>query len=159
MTSSASQTAVLEPTSPVQFLPGCGPVRAQLLERLGVATVRDLVFLFPRSYHDLTAISTIDTLEEGQRASIVGEVDEVDIALQRRRPLGRRRLDPAGLAVLAALWFNQPFMQERFRVGQRLLVSGRPKFFGNRWQMSHPDVKTLDGAELPSGGLSAGLSA
>ncbi|HEY1785857.1 MAG TPA: hypothetical protein VGG30_09925, partial [Pirellulales bacterium] len=79
MASSAPHGTALEPTSPVQFLPGCGPARAEMLERLGVTTVRDLVFLFPRSYHDLTAIATLDQLEEGQPTSIVGVVDEVEL--------------------------------------------------------------------------------
>ena len=52
-----------------------------------------------------------------------------------------------------ALWFNQPFMADRFRVGERVLVSGKPKYFGNRWQMTHPAVKNLEEADLPSGGL------
>jgi ATP-dependent DNA helicase RecG len=153
MASSASNAALLEPTSPVQFLPGCGPARGEMLGRLGVATVRDLIFLFPRSYHDLTAISTIDTLAEGERASIVGVVEEVEL---HSRGMGH---SVVGVLVrqdslfLQALWFNQPFQQERFRVGQRVLVSGKPKFFSNRWQMTHPEVKTLDGAEPPSGGL------
>src|SRR5580698_5773240 len=151
--SSASHHVALEPTSPVQFLPGCGPARAEMLARLGVTTVRDLVYLFPRSYHDLTAVSTIDLLEEGQPTSIVGVVDEVDM---QSRGTGRSVLGVLirqGSLFLRALWFNQPFLVERFRVGQRVLVSGKPKFFGNRWQMSHPEVKNLEEAELPSGGL------
>ncbi len=153
MASSAPHGTALEPTSPVQFLPGCGPARAEMLARLGVTTVRDLVFLFPRSYHDLTAVTTIDALEEGEPTSIVGMIDEVEL---QSRGTGRSVL---GVLVrqdslfLRALWFNQPFLHERFRVGQRVLVSGKPKFFGNRWQMTHPEVKNLEEAELPSGGL------
>ncbi|HEY1784179.1 MAG TPA: ATP-dependent DNA helicase RecG, partial [Pirellulales bacterium] len=102
---------------------------------------------------DLTTVATIDHLEEGQPTSIVGVVDEVEL---QSRGTGRSVL---GVLVrqdslfLRALWFNQPFLVERFRVGQRVLVSGKPKFFGNRWQMTHPDVKNLEEAELPSGGL------
>jgi ATP-dependent DNA helicase RecG len=151
--SSASHTTALEPTGPVQFLPGCGPARAEMLAKLGVTTVRDLVFLFPRSYHDLTAVSTIDLLEEGQPTSIVGVVDEVEL---QSRGTGRSVLGVLirqGSLFLRALWFNQPFLADKFRVGQRVLVSGKPKYFGNRWQMTHPAVKNLEEAELPSGGL------
>ncbi len=40
--------------TPVQFLKGCGSARAELLAKLDVRTVRDLLFFFPRDYQDLT---------------------------------------------------------------------------------------------------------
>ena len=133
----------------MQFLPGCGPARAEMLARLGVTTVRDLVFLFPRSYHDLTAISTIDTLEEGQPTSIVGVVDEVELQSRGMRPLGPRRAGPAGFAVPAgAVVQSTVYAGAVSRRPASCCVSGKPKFFGNRWQMTHPEVKNLDEAEL-----------
>ena len=42
-----------------------------------------------------------------------------------------------------AVWFNQPFMQERFIRGQRVMLSGKPNFQGMMWEMSHPRVVYL----------------
>ncbi len=42
------------------------------------------------------------------------------------------------------IWFNQPFLREKFKYGQRLLAAGKPKYHGNRWQISHPQTKLLD---------------
>ena len=62
----------VELTTPVRFLKGCGEARAELLARLDVHIVRDLLFLFPRDYQDLTDLRSIDQLEEGVLASVLG---------------------------------------------------------------------------------------
>ena len=74
------------PATPVQFLPGCGARRGLLVQRLGVRTVRDLLFFFPRDYQDLTDLRAVDQLEEGLLVSVLGTVEEVEL---RRRPGGR----------------------------------------------------------------------
>jgi len=48
---------------------------------------------------------------------------------------------------LRASWFNQPCMREKFRQGQHLLLSAKPRFRGGRWEMPHPRVTWLDGPE------------
>lgn len=148
---------------PVQFLPGVGPARAELFARLEVHTLRDLLFFFPRDYLDLTAVRTIDQLEENVLVSLRCRVEDVD-----GRTLGFGRtvvgvLLRQGNGYLRAVWFNQPFIREKFRVGQEVLVSGKPRLRGGRWEMAHPRVRWLDGAEeadgklLPVYPLTAGL--
>ena len=52
--SAAEPTPAQLLATPVQFLKGVGPARAELLERLGLHTVRDVLFFFPRDYQDLS---------------------------------------------------------------------------------------------------------
>ncbi len=53
---------------------------------------------------------------------------------------------------LRGLWFNQPFMQEKFQLGQHVVFSGKPKLQGLVWHMSHPKVDFLgDETEAPKG--------
>ena len=151
--SSSTDKPPIELTTPVQFLKGCGAARAERLARLGVTTVRDLLFLFPRDYQDLTDLRTIDELEEGTLASVSGIVEEVELA---ELSGGRSML---GVLVrqddrhLRAVWFNQSFLREKFHRGQRLLLSGRPKRKAVRWEMVHPHVKTIETDEPPEGQL------
>ena len=71
----------------------------------------------------------------------------------RRRPaavLGV--LIRSGTDYLRALWFNQPFMREKFAFGQQVMLSGKPKYEGLIWQMHHPRVETLaDDEDEPAG--------
>src|SRR5437016_8042175 len=103
--------------TPVTYLKGVGPARAELLERLGLQTARDVLFFFPRDYQDLTDMRSIADLEEDKLLSVRGVVEEVEL---RSTGVGRSML---GVLIrqdrlyLRALWFNQPFMQERFSRG------------------------------------------
>ncbi|MEK6249460.1 MAG: ATP-dependent DNA helicase RecG, partial [Planctomycetales bacterium] len=65
---------------------------------------------------------------------------------------------------LRAVWFNQPFMEKRFYPGQYVLISGKAKLRGMRWEMTHPNVQTLeqesddaDGRLLPVYPLTEGV--
>ncbi len=148
----SEKTSALELSTQVQFLKGCGPDRAEKLARLGIKTVSDLVFQFPRTYQDLTDVRTIDQLEEGKLASVIGVVDEVEL---RDRGMGKSMLGVLlrqGSLYLRLMWFNQPFLAERFKAGQQVLAAGKPKYSGNRWQMTHPQVKHLEQDAEPQAG-------
>jgi ATP-dependent DNA helicase RecG len=133
-------TADPELTTPVQYLKGVGPSRGELLRRLGLRIARDVLFFFPRDYQSLGEPISIGLLEEGQPACIQGVVDEVEL-----RELGGGR-SMLGVLVrqethfLRAVWFNQPFLRERFRLGQPVRLSGPPRRRGLRWEMSHPRI-------------------
>src|SRR5262245_32720971 len=48
---------------------------------------------------------------------------------------------------LRAIWFNMPFMADKFRRGQEVLLSGKPKLNGGRWEMTHPRAQWIDAEE------------
>src|SRR6059058_4361611 len=103
--------------TPVEFVRGVGPQRAALLPRLDVRTAADLIFLFPRDYEDLTDRREIGDLDEDHVQTIRGEVVEIDA---RSSGFGKSIvgvLVKQGTDHLRALWFNQPFMREKFREG------------------------------------------
>ncbi len=134
-------------STPVQFLKGVGPDRAKLLERIGLRTAADVLFNFPRDYQDLTDLRTIERLEEDKLQSVRGTVEEIDI---RNTGMGRSivgLLVREGPRYLRAIWFNMPFMAEKFRRGQDVLLSGKPRLKGGRWEMSHPRVQLIDADE------------
>jgi ATP-dependent DNA helicase RecG len=133
--------------TPVEFVRGVGPQRAALVERLDIRTAGGLVFLFPRDYQDLTDRREIAELKEGRMQTVRGEVVEIDA---RSSGFGKSVvgvLVRQGNDYLRALWFNQPFMREKFREGQHVLLSANPRLRGGRWEMPHPRVTWLDGAE------------
>jgi ATP-dependent DNA helicase RecG len=59
--------------SPVQYLKGVGTQRAEILKRIGIHRVSDMLFYFPRDYHDMTELREIHELKEGNKLqTIVG---------------------------------------------------------------------------------------
>ncbi len=129
--------------TPVQFLKGVGPRRCDLFERLGLHTARDVLFFFPRDYQDLTDRREIAELEEGKLQTVRGTVEEIDLRGTSSGGCVLGVLVRCDTGHLRALWFNQPYMQEKFSFGQRLMLSGKPKYQGLVWEMSHPRVETL----------------
>ncbi|GAA4424992.1 ATP-dependent DNA helicase RecG [Bremerella cremea] len=138
--------------TPVQFLKGVGPQRAEKLAKLQLYTALDLIFFFPRDYQDLRELVSIDDLIEDEPASIAGVIEDVDF---RGTGPGRSILGILvrdNQAYLRGVWFNQPFMRKRFNAGQHVIVSGKPRHQGNRWEMAHPVVDIIEPGERPEGG-------
>lgn len=133
--------------TPIADVATVRPPQARLLARLGLRTVRDLLFNFPRDYEDLSDLRSVDQLEVDVLQTVRGTVEEVD---SRSTGFGKNRvgvlISDHGL-LLRATWFNQPFMREKFKVGQRVQFSAKPKMRGGRWEMTHPHVTWL-GDEL-----------
>jgi ATP-dependent DNA helicase RecG len=131
----------------VHSLRGVTELRLEQLHRLGIRTVGDLLFHFPRAYEDLTDYRPITALTEGTIQTVRGEV--VEIPDGRRTPDGRCIVSVVisddGKHCVEGVWFNQPNAAGRFRYGQRVAFSGKPKWFRDHWQMSNPRVQSLDG--------------
>ncbi len=134
-------------SSPVQFVKGVGPQRAEKLRKLGVETVEQLLFYLPRDYQDLTDLRPIAKLETGKLQTVRGQILDLDA-----RETGKGGSFAAALIAdetgrLRGVWFNQPMAIKRFRVGQTVLFSGKPTWHMGCWEVSHPQVQfTEDGS-------------
>ena len=62
----------------IQYVKGVGPDRAEAFERIGLKTVRDLLFYFPRDYKDASETVDISDLENGLEAKVTGTVEEIE---------------------------------------------------------------------------------
>lgn len=133
---------------PVQFLKGVGPARAELLAKLGIQTVLDLLLHLPRSFDDLSDLRDMGSLSPGVLQTVRGEVVELE---GKERPDGRRVVsvvlsDGKGHCV-EGVWFNQTYAASRFRYGMKVAFSGKPKWFRDHWTMHHPRAEILDEAD------------
>ncbi|HEV3137754.1 MAG TPA: ATP-dependent DNA helicase RecG, partial [Pirellulales bacterium] len=133
-----------------QYLKGVGPVRFEQLRRLGIETIGDLLFHFPRGYQDLTDVRPIANLAAGALQTVQGEVVEIEGRnLSDGRCLVSVVLSDGGRQCLEGVWFNQPYAARSFRFGQRVAFSGKPKWQRDHWQMANPRVAILD-TDAPS---------
>lgn len=128
----------------VQFLPGVGPNWANVLHRLNILTVEDLLWTLPRDILDYTHARTPSELEEDKPQTVRGRVVDVDgRQLRNNRTLTTALLE-CGDDYVRGLWFNQPWMRKKLRDGQIVLFSGKPKFQQGRWEFSHPETQWLE---------------
>jgi len=111
--------------TPAQYLKGVGPKIAKLLKKLGMVTVEDVIYYFPRSYDDRTQVKMIEELNPSPHEVIKAVVDKIDHQLTRNRfsVLKLSVSDRSGS--IQAVWFNQPYLSKMFRKGMKLILSGK----------------------------------
>ena len=135
-------------STPLKFVKGVGPQRGKLLSRLGLATVEDALFYFPRRYEDRSQLTPFRRLKVGESQSCSGLVIGISPP-----PPGNTRLpfqvlfrDETGY--LSAVWFRQPYLQKVFRRGQRVILYGKVTHFrAGPLQMQHPDFEIVEEGE------------
>ena len=71
--------------TPVQYVKGVGPKRAAILEKAGVRTVGDLLYLLPRRYEDRSRFLPISALAPGVPATVRGAVLSTELRKTRRK--------------------------------------------------------------------------
>ncbi|MDZ4687033.1 MAG: DEAD/DEAH box helicase, partial [Planctomycetaceae bacterium] len=150
--------------TPVQFVRGVGPLRAELFHRLGIATAEDLLWYLPRDVLDLTKVSAVHEITDDRPHVVRGEVVDKDARTISNSRTLTAVLFKADGGYVRAVWFNQPYMLRKFDLGSRVLISGQPKFRDRRWEFSHPGVQWLEEDDgdatpgvLPRYGLTEGL--
>src|SRR6185295_16559274 len=109
--------------TPVQFVKGIGPQRAEGLRKAGISSVEDLLFHLPLRYEDRSAFAKIGALRPGMRTSVAGEIVAAGLRRARRMSLYEVRIED-GTGRLKALWFNQPYLRESLVRGRRVVLFG-----------------------------------
>lgn len=151
--------------SPVQYIKGIGPARAKILEKVGVKSLLDLLYYFPRTYQDRTHFRPFSTLKEGEWATIKGVVVSTREQIPRK---GIRLLKVTvsdGGGRMEAVWFNQPYLKKEFPPGAEVILSGRVSRRFGPLQISSPDWEILEedkdpihsGRIVPIYSLTAGM--
>lgn len=118
----ASQSAL---NQSVQFLKGVGPKRSEIFTKLGIDTIRDVLFYFPRDYKDRTRIQRISEAKIGAEITIQGRVLGIQTRMARSRKSILEIFVGDGTGAIAATWFNQPFLANKFHVGDMVFLHGK----------------------------------
>jgi ATP-dependent DNA helicase RecG len=140
---------------PVTVAKGVGPGTAQLLEKLGVRTVGDLLDFLPRRYDDYTHLRTISqlTADSDTSVTVIGTVLHTEVRVGRS---GRRDffmiLDD-GTARMGVTFFGQHFLMRAIKAGNQVVVSGTTSVFRNQIQMVNPEWEALDVENLHTIGI------
>lgn len=133
---------------PVRYVKGVGPARAEILSRLDIATVEDLLYHFPRRYEDRSRFNSINKIKVGEYATIKGEV----LALSGHRGRGKAIFKMAvgdETGVIHAVWFNQPYMQKLFKPGDKVVLYGKVERYKDI-QITNPEFEIIkdEGEEM-----------
>jgi ATP-dependent DNA helicase RecG len=136
--------------TPVQYLKGVGPKVAKLLKKLGIKTIEDLVYFFPRDYEDRTEIRPVAKLNPSEHEIIRGEIVRIEHQITRNRFSILKLIISDRSGSIQAVWFNQPYLAKLFRKGMKLILSGKVEYssFEKALQFSVRDFEIDTGANL-----------
>ncbi|MGD2135989.1 MAG: DEAD/DEAH box helicase, partial [Gemmatimonadales bacterium] len=139
--------------TPVQFLKGVGPRRAEAFERLGVRTIEDLLYHVPHRYLDATTVTPVAKADVGSDVTIVGRVVSKAVVPTRRRLRIFRAVLQDDTGVIECAWPGQAFLDRTIKQGQLLLVTGPVKYYHGRQVVPREQVilEEAGGAEGAEG--------
>jgi ATP-dependent DNA helicase RecG len=136
-------------SAPTTVLPGVGPKHAQTLTRLGLHTLGDMLYNFPRRYDDYTQLKPIRRLVYGEEVTVIGTIDSVSTRQVRG---GRFQITEAiitdGTGSLRVTWFNQPWIGKRLLEGAQIVLSGKIDQYLGRLVMNSPEWEPLEQKNL-----------
>ena len=127
----------------VQFVKGIGPKKAQKLNKLGIFTLKDLIYYFPRQFEDRNNFKKIFELQNDEKATIRVVVIGIEIS-NPRKGMNITKIDvkdDTGYAKL--VFFNQNYIKDRFKPGDTLLVFGRVKKEFKTIELSSCEIEFL----------------
>lgn len=110
----------------IQFVKGIGPKKAEKMARLGIFTVKDALYYFPRQFEDRSRQKKIFQLEEGEKMGVRVKIDRINSVSRRKFSITEFYVsDDTGKAKL--VFFNKACLRNTFRVGDIVKVFGSVK--------------------------------
>src|SRR6266498_2305193 len=126
-------------------LQGVGPRHAETLGKLGMQTLGDMLYYYPRRYDDYSQLKPIKDLFYGEQVTVIGTIQSV-----QTRPIrgGKASIIEViisdGTAGLRLSFFNQPWLSNRFKSGDAISVSGKVDQYLGRLVTNSPDWEPVE---------------
>ena len=139
---SATPTAL---DAKLTVLQGVGPKNAETFAKLGMITLGDMLYYFPRRYDDYSQLKPIKDLFYGEQVTVIGTIQSV-----HTRPIrgGKASIVETiisdGTGGLRISYFNQPWLANRFKQGDAISVSGKVDQYLGRLVMNSPDWESVE---------------
>jgi ATP-dependent DNA helicase RecG len=133
---------------PIQFIKGVGPKKALLLEKLQLTTIEDFLYFLPFRYEDRSQLKKISTLMPGEFATFMAEVLNAGVIYMGRRKRVFEVIFQDVTGTTRAKWFrfNETYMLEKFKTGEKIIVSGKPTVNKRSGlEIVHPDTERVTG--------------
>ena len=125
--------------APISALQGVGAVRAKAYGKLGIDTISDLVYHFPRAYEDRGNIKLLRESLPTQKASFILTVGTAPKKTMIRRGMTLLRFsafDESGTCEIT--FYNQNYLTDKFPLGATFRFFGQVERVGNRFKMNSP---------------------
>ena len=142
----AAPKGISEATTAVR---GIGNKQSELLAKLDLYNIEDMIYFFPRRYDDYSALKLIKDLTYGEEVTIIAYVKNVSSFATRNKS---RKIVQAVVSddtgSIQLMWFNQTYHLRYLRKNMFLSISGKIEQYMGRLVMYHPDYEQIDKQQL-----------
>ena len=137
----------------IQYVKGIGPKKAEKLNRLGIYTIKDLLYYFPRQFEDRSIIKKIAQLEDEEKVTVKALITNIE-SYTPKKGMTITRIDvkdDTGFAKLT--FFNREYIKNTFRVGDSILAFGKVKKNGRFVELNSCELEYLSSSPKNIGKL------
>ena len=151
----------------IENIAGIGPVFQRRLKKLGIKTIQDLFFHFPRRYEDFSNLIPISKLKINEICTLQGKITFIETSRSwKKRIYITEAIIEDKTGAIKALWFNQPYLTKTLKIGDSVFFSGKVTISKNGAYLSNPIYEKGDfsldlthtGRLIPVYSETAGLS-
>lgn len=131
-------------SAPVAKIHRLTPDQQSALKKLGILTVRDLLFHFPVRYGNSTEVTYINGITEGVDVTIYGTVKKIKTgkAWQKKTPLSTAVIEDS-TGKINATWFHQPYIAKIIQDGMMIKLHGKAKKYKDSWSFINPTIEPV----------------
>ncbi len=141
------------PKSALAQIPGIGPKMAVRLAKMGLLTVGDLIYYFPRAWEDRSTLSRVtDLFPNGQKYTLRARLSEISTFRSPKRGMMLTQAtvtDESGS--IAVIWFNQPYLKNSLKVGLEYYLTGRVERNQKGLSLIAPEIEAATDSPTHSG--------
>jgi ATP-dependent DNA helicase RecG len=140
-------TALPALDAPITVVKGISTGLSSSFGKMGVKTVRDLLYFFPHRHLDYSQLKFISQLTEGEEQTIVANIWQAF----ESRPGGRRSTEAIvgdETGNIRVVWFNQPYLAKKLTTNTRIMLSGRVSLFKGRHVFLSPEWELEEGQDF-----------
>jgi len=132
---------------PVTVVRGLKSALQAKLAKLGVRTVRDLLYLFPNRHNDFADVRPIAELQpDEEQTTLVSVWSAAKVRLGRRD--GTQAVVGDETGTMRVVWFNQPYLADQLKTNDRIVLAGKVTLFNRLKTMENPEWERLAGDDL-----------
>ena len=132
----------------ITSIKGISSSLASKFGKLGIKTVRQLIYFFPRRHIDYSQRKPVSQLIEGMEQTIVANVWEAAEKATSKRMRTTEAIVGDESGNVRVIWFNQPYLAKKLTPNSRVVLSGRVSRFRGRLQFESPEWELLESEDL-----------
>ena len=131
----------------IGHIPGIATKLASRFKKLGIITIKDMLYSMPLRYNDFGRIQNISDLSPESEQTIIGNLWEAREITLGRNLRSTEAIVGDATGNIRVVWFNQPYLAKQLKPGMQLVLSGKVNAFKGRRVMESPEYEILNGSD------------